>query len=138
MSMPEIPEIDNCCDKETYAFFGLAAYWAQVLENGALNLAIVLKLPEIDLVTEKLFDELYYSLTKKTFGQLLNQAKKLIAISNEDQKFLDESLELRNILLHHFFRSHAEDFISEVGRYEMKKELQLIISKFKKADALLD
>lgn len=136
--MSDIPEIDNCCDKETYAFYGLAAYLAQVLETGALNLAIVLKLPSVNLVTKDLFDEIYRDLTRKTFGQLLKQAKKLINISEEDRKFLDEALELRNMLVHHYFREHAEDFVSEVGRKEMKKELQLIISKFKKADQLLD
>ena len=136
--MSNIPEIDNCCDKEPYAFFGLAAYWAQTLESGALNLAIVLRLPDVNLVTQDLFEELYSELTRKTLGQLLSQAKKAIDISEANIKYLDEALELRNILTHHYFREHAEDFVSEVGRQEMKEELQGIISKFKNADKILD
>jgi len=136
--MADIPEIDNCCDKETYAFYGLAAYWAQVLESGALNLAIVLKLPDVNLVTQELFEELYANLTRRTLGQLLNQARNVIDIAEADQKYLDEALELRNLLVHHYFRNHAEDFVSEVGRTDMKKELQDIISKFRNADKLLD
>jgi hypothetical protein len=73
--MPEIPEIDNCCDKEPFAFFGLTAYYAQVLEEAALNLAVVLRLPEVNLISQELFLGLYDSLGRRTFGQLLKVAK---------------------------------------------------------------
>ncbi len=73
--MPEIPEIDNCRDKEPFAFFGLAAYYAQVLEEAALNLAVVLQLPEVDLISQELFESLYESFGRRTFGQLLRVAR---------------------------------------------------------------
>lgn len=117
---PDVPPIENCCDKEPYAFFGLAAYYAQVLEHSALNLALVLRLPELNLVSKSLFDELYAELTRKTFGHLLKAAQAVAPISDADQRTLDEALELRNILTHHYFREHAEDFVSETGRGEMK------------------
>jgi len=135
---PEIPEIDDCCDKELYAFYGLAAYWSQVLEHSAIILALILKLPEVNLVDQELFDELFKSLTKKTFGRLLTISKGVLELTEEDERFLNETLELRNILVHHYFREHAEDLISEVGRRAMKKELQLIISKFKRTDSILE
>lgn len=109
----EIPEIDNCCEKETYAFFGLAAYWAQVLEHSALNLAIVLNLPGASLMSQEIFDNVYSSLTKKTFGQLLKASKSVLNISEADESYLSEALELRNILIHHYcvFRDDpASDF----------------------------
>lgn len=134
----EIPEIDNCCEKETYAFFGLAAYWAQVLEHSALNIAIVLNLPGASLMSQEIFDNAYNSLTKKTFGQLLKATKGILNISEADESYLSEALELRNILIHHYFREHAENLVSVVGRQEIKKELQLIISKFKRADKILE
>lgn len=136
--MSEIPEIENCCDKEPYAFFGLACYCAQVFENATLNLAIVLRLPAVDLVSQQLFDELYESLSKKTLGPLLSAVKQEIDLSEEDRVFLEEAVELRNILIHRYFRERAEDFVSAAGREEMKRELQLIISKFKHADQLLE
>ena len=135
---PEIPEIDNCCDKETYAFFGLAAYWGQVLEHSALNLAIVLQLPAVNLVSQELFEELYTTLTRKTFGQLLKASKTVIQVSMDDEEYLGEVLELRNFLIHDYFRENADNFLSEAGRAEMKKALQTIISKFKKADSILE
>lgn len=134
----EIPEIDDCCEKETYAFFGLAAYWAQVLEHSALNLAIVLKLPVADQMSQEIFNDLYGCLTKQTFGQLLKASKNTLQLSESDEEYLIEALELRNILTHHYFREHAENLVSEVGRREIKRELQLIISKFKRTDAMLE
>ena len=135
--MPEIPEIDNCCEKEPFAFFGLAAYYAQVLEEAALNLAVVLRLPEVNLISQELFLDLYDSLGRRTFGQLLKVAKSNLNLSDEDAEFLGTTLDLRNMLIHRYFRERAEDFISEVGRQEMKKELQTILSEFKKADEIL-
>ena len=136
--MPGIPSIDNCCDKETYAFFVLAAYHAQILEEAALNLAVVLRLPEVDLISQELHDDLYESLGRKTFGQLLKVAKLNLNLSDEEAMFLSQTLELRNMLTHRYFRERAEDFISEVGRQKMKKELQGILSEFSKADEILE
>ena len=99
----DIPEIDNCCEKEAFAFFGLAAYCAQVIEAGALNLAVVLRLPEVNLISRELFDETYESLGKRTFGQLLKAAKPLVTLSEADEKLLGEALELRNMLMHRYF-----------------------------------
>lgn len=135
--MAEIPEIDHCCDKEPFAFFGLTAYYAQVLEEATLNLAVALRLPELNLISQELFLELYDSLGRRTFGQLLKVAKSELSLSEEDADFLSTTLELRNMLVHRYFRERAEDFISEVGRQEMKKELQSILLEFKRADEIL-
>lgn len=134
----EIPPIESSCEKEVYAFFGLAAYCAQVFEHAALNLALVLRLPGIDAVSQDLFDDLYASLEKHTLGRLFRAAKVKVDISESDLNHIEEAVELRNILVHHFFKTHAEDFVSELGRLEMIKELQLIISKLKQADTLME
>jgi hypothetical protein len=36
----EVPEPESDEAKEVYAFFGLAAYWAQVLEREAIHFAV--------------------------------------------------------------------------------------------------
>lgn len=135
--MPEIPVIDNCCDKEPFAFFGLTVYYAQVLEEATLNLAVVLRLSEVNLISQELFLDLYDSLGRRTFGQLLKVAKSELSLSEEDADFLSKTLERRNMLVHRYFRERAEEFISEVGRQEIKKELQSMLSEFKKADAIV-
>lgn len=112
----------------------MAAYYAQVIEETALNLAVVLRLPEVNLISQDFFEGLYESLGRRTFGQLLKVAKSSLNLSDDDASFLGEALELRNVLVHRYFRERAEDFISEVGRREMIKELQSILSEFTKAD----
>jgi|SRR5699024_7617351 len=133
----DIPTIDGCCEKEAYALFGLAAYIAQVIEHGALNLAIVLNLPKPSTTTQQAFDELYDSLSKKTFGRLLKSNRTKLRLSEADENLLYEALDLRNKLIHHFFREHAENFVSAAGRKIMMQELQAIISKLSDADDLL-
>ncbi len=134
----EIPEIDNCCEKEIYAFFGLASYSAQVIEAGVINLAVVLRVPEVNVITRDQFDELYNSLGKRTFGQLLKIAKPLIELSDTEERILDEALELRNMLIHRYFSERAEEFMSRAGQNDMKVELQSIIGKFTEADNIIE
>jgi hypothetical protein len=135
---PDIPEIDSCCEKEAYAFFGLASYLAQVLERSAINFALVLQLPEVNLVTRELYESINEALEKKTFGQLLKSCQKEYEIPETSKKVIFEALDLRNELTHRFFYKHSENFISEKGRVEMMKELQVIMGKFREADQALE
>lgn len=134
----QIPVIEHCCDKEAYAFFGLAAYLAQVLEQSAINLVIAFRLPEKSLVTQETFELLNENLEKQTFGRLLRACRTEIEISDNSIALLEEVLDLRNMLIHSYFRDRAEEFISESGRVSMMEELQSIISKFHEADDLLE
>ena len=133
-----IPKVDNCCDKEAFAFFGLAAYYAQVIEHGALNLAVVLSLPEVNLVSRELHDELFEHLSKRTFGQLLKASRSALAPSLEEEELLEKAVELRNMLIHRYFSERADEFFSLEGQNEMKKELRGIIAKFVEADNLIE
>jgi len=134
----DLPVVDNCCEKETYAFAGLAFYWASVLEHGALNLAVVLALPDVGALTREQFDETFESLSRRTLGQLLNAAKTQISISQETKTVIEDAVIARNLLIHRFFRDHAEDFISENGKAAMKNECLSLIKKFKAADFAIE
>ena len=134
----EIPVPESFEEKETYAFAGLAFYWAQVLEHGALNLAVVLSLPEIGAVTQELFEELFENLSRKTLGQLIKAAKTELTVNAETESMIADALETRNKLIHRFFRDHAEDFISEAGRKIMIEELSAMVLRFKEADAAIE
>ncbi len=136
--MPEIPESENCCAKEPYAFYGLTSYAAQLMEHSALNVVLALKLPEVGLCTVQVFDEISVNLEKRTFGQLLGACKKEIDLSDEELELLNEALNLRNYVTHHFFRAHATNFVSEAGQKEMIDEMRGLIAKFDKADAVLE
>jgi len=133
-----IPAIENCCDKEAYAFAGLAFYWASVLEHGALNLAVVLALPEVNVLTQNEFEAIFEDLSRKTLGQLLKTAREVIKLSARDEEIIQRALSTRNELIHSFFRSHAEDFVSEQGRHEMKSKLSEMVLEMKEADFTIE
>lgn len=58
MAHLEVPVPDYDDPKEVYAFFGLTFYWAQVLEQGLVNLAVALQAKGIPGVTFKDGNEL--------------------------------------------------------------------------------
>ena len=136
--MNDIPPIESGDEKEVYAFFGLAAYMAQVLERSAINFALILQLPEVDLVTRELYESSYETLERKTFGKLLRACEKEFELPNHAKEIMDDALKTRNHLIHSYFYEKSEDLISEKGRIEMMEELQGIIGKFQIADKLLE
>lgn len=130
----DVPEPEDHGPKEVYAFFGLAAYCAQVLERGIVSLAVGLHLAGVERITEELIDELYNSLESRTLGQVLKAVKALNALPESLEGQLSAALLLRNHLTHAFFWDHAENFMSDRGRGQMIAELQETIRAFKDAD----
>ena len=133
----EVPPIEGCCEKEVFAFFGLVAYSAQVLEHAALNLALVLRLPAVDQMTKQDFDKLYQSLTRKTFGGLISSAREVVEITEQQEEALKGAVDLRNYITHHYFRDRAEDFVSVAGQKEMKEEMQEFVARLTEAEQVL-
>jgi len=133
-----IPIIENCCVKETYAFYGLAVYIAQVLERSAINLAFAISLPEVNLATRELAEELNRKFEKKTLGNLLHFCRDFADIDGDLEAKLFDALATRNRLVHSYFWERAEDFLSQTGQLQMKEELQVIIGQLEQADELLE
>jgi len=129
----EIPEPDNYDPKEVYAFFGLASYFAQVLEKGLMIMIIAFRCKGLR-ITRSEFDALYTEHNKKTLGQLLNRARKSVSIPNDIGALLDEALLKRNWLMHHHFADRSAQFNTEIGRAQMISELQSLIHIFIEAD----
>ena len=111
--MSEIPEPDDFSEKETFAFFGLAAYSAQVLEKDLVNLLLVFDAVGLK-IARKQVEELFSDYDSKTIGQLLSAArKKCIPMPPKTSELLSEAQRKRNYLNHDFFADHAGHFISE-------------------------
>jgi len=134
----DIPESDGYDPKEVFAFFGLTAYNAQVLEKGLVNLALGLHLSGRLPIKHPTFDELLSYLDHKTLGQILRLARQVVDIPATLEQQLQLALKQRNHLSHHFFAVHFEDFISEAGRREMIAELRSIAEHLQATDRLLD
>jgi len=132
--MNSVPEPEDYSEKEVYAFFGLAAYSAQVLEKGLVNMVVTFKTFGLP-ITRAEFDVIFDAHDSRTLGQLLRVARdRHIPIPDETDKLLGQALEKRNYLNHDFFADHAGHFMTESGRRMMIQRLSDLISLFKNAD----
>lgn len=133
----EVPSPDYDNPKEVWAFFGLTAYSANLIEQSLVNLAAVLKLPAVGLVTQDIFERTFQELDGKTLGQLLHAARKVADIPDDLDGLLRDVLDKRNSLIHSFFWDHSEELLSETGCHEMIDELREMIAFFVEVDLRL-
>ena len=128
---------------ELYAEFGMVAERAQVLEVAAGNVALgflatFVGTDEITPEQTEIYRAIVDDVNRKTFGSLLKHLKKTMNLSDSIIKVIDEALERRNYLTHHFFRSHNFALYSEKGRETMTAELKEIGEKLDLAKRTLD
>src|SRR6266487_3858100 len=101
---------------EIYARYGLAMYFAQVVEHAIVNLMVALRLPERGRLTVADIDELMNQAFGMTFGRLLGELRRQTDSADHVQEQLDQARETRNWLAHRYFRERAAQFMSPVGR----------------------
>lgn len=116
MTDEQIPEPDYNDPKEIYAFFGLTFYHAQVLEQGLVNLAVALEAKGIGDVTVRDVNDLFAGIEGKTFGNVLNAARKLMIIPASIDTDLQMALNYRNLLAHRFFVEHSTNMLTQAGQ----------------------
>jgi hypothetical protein len=127
---------------ELYAEFGMVAEKAQVLEFEAGNVALAFLtvfFDKNDITPEltEMFRNIVDDLNHKTFGSMVRQLKKTLNLSDSIIEVIDEALERRNYLTHHFFRKHNFRLFSEEGRKIMIAELKEIQEKIDKAHQMM-
>jgi hypothetical protein len=135
---PEILEPDYEDPKEVYAFFGLAAYWAQLLEQGIANLLVGLRIQGKKVPTWVDVRNLYEKADRNTLGHLLRAVGELAPLDPALEDRLHQALKKRNYLMHHFFVEHAESLLSAEGKRRMIDELRDVIIFFKVIDPQVD
>ena len=135
--MPDVPTPDFDDPKEIYAFFGLAAYAANLLESSFINWTVALRLGNISAATRQDFDTALGHFETKTLGQLIRTTRSLTAVPVDLDSVLTMALSERNRLIHHFFREHAANATHPAGRRVMISELSSMIELFDRADALV-
>ena len=136
---------DDDQTKEVYARFGLALYYAQVLEHGLVNALVALNLiperrhlakssqawaKEVDAFMDEQFES--------TMGQLLRDLRTLGPVPKGLDIALLDSLRSRNWLAHGFFRDRAEEFMSMTGRTRMCEEVDACRALFQESDRQLE
>ena len=116
--------------KEVYARFGLAVYFAQVLEHQVVNSLTIL-----DLIPTRrhlarspdewgvLVDDFTDRHFKRTLGALIGMLATVTSFPAGLADRLDAALLKRNWLAHAYFRERSGSLMSEVGRGQMLEKL---------------
>ncbi len=89
-------------------------------------------------MTRAHIDAWFASHETRTFGALVAALRRLTTISDEVETLIKQALRGRNHLAHHFFREHAEDFVSVPGIHRMIEALRSRISLFQSAQRALE
>ncbi|WP_417440859.1 hypothetical protein [Idiomarina sp.] len=131
--------------KEVYAYFGLAMYRAQCVEQSIVQLLIFYdffkeNVPKFESREkwEADFDRFDGVLSKKTMGRLLGAIKEMGVLDSDIENTLSLALQKRNWLAHAYFVDRALDFINEAGRNKMINELEDAIKLFNSVEDILN
>jgi hypothetical protein len=131
--------------KEVYARFGLAVYYAQVLEYGLVNAMVILRLlshrqtvardrEQWRAAVDGFMDRQFQT----TLGRMIKGFREGSDVPPDLEGLLGRALEKRNWLAHHYFRERADQFVTHAGRSRMLEELGVVRQLFEDADEALD
>ena len=125
------PEDEQC--REVYAHFGVAAYFAQCFEKFLSNFLLLhARATKSDRAVEDI-DALEEFFHKKTLGKLLKDVSAVVGHNSSSEQLVRDALEKRNLLMHQYFRTRAEKFMTAEGRAEMITELEEVRDLFQRA-----
>jgi hypothetical protein len=110
-------------EHEVFRDFGFAAFAAQMLEASLVQVLLAVEHDGKITFNKKKDIESELFLSRKTFGQLVGELRRA-GLGDEHVTMLEDALEARNFLMHHFFSWHSADFTTPEGRGRMLKELQ--------------
>lgn len=130
----DIPDPEDSGPKEVFAFAGLALYAAAVFEAELTNLLAGSKMAKERPTSADEVEALFSDNYAKTLGQLIQLVRARVSFPNDSEALIGRALAERNRLIHHFFRDHSENFVSEIGRREMIADLREMTALFRAAD----
>ncbi|PKB15265.1 hypothetical protein [Flavobacterium sp. 5] len=108
-----------------YAYFGLAVYFGQVLEEAFSIMLWTNRIFKNQAKSTKEINDIIDTIenSKKTMGNLLNEVKQNYGLSEKHLMTLEDVLNRRNYIVHKFFKIEIHKFHSEIGKKEMIKYL---------------
>jgi hypothetical protein len=115
--------------RRLYIAFGMAAHTAQLVEK---ELALALLLPIHAEAkrhpTREEIEKTVEEVNRLPFGILVKRLKRFSAITPDEERYLDEALQKRNYLIHHFVDFYGADMCIGATREKMIGELTEIQS----------
>lgn len=132
-------EDDNGRHRLVYAYFGLAIYFGQCLEETFSIMLWTDRIFKRKVKTNEDVNEIIDAIenSKKTMGNFINEVKQNYNLSTSIVDQLDKILDARNYLAHKYFKLHIAKFYSEVGQLEMIKYFCDFIDDSKELDEQL-
>lgn len=124
--------------REMYARYGLAMYFAQVVEAAIKNALLMARLSDDQFATVDDFDAAFATNFKTVLGRLVERFKPFLAHDELLGEDLQLALAARNQLAHHFFWDHAADSMSWDGRERMMRECDAASELFQEISARLE
>jgi len=124
------PPPDYTNSQVVYTYYGLAAWWAQLLELSMLDLISAIRLAEGERIDNVSYRAAFKNLERQTLGMLLRKCREAewVAIHEDDERVLAQALEKRNYLIHRFFSVHDA---------ELRYDEQTLVEELRELSALL-
>jgi hypothetical protein len=118
--------------KEVYAWFGAAYYFSEVLHRQLANMYALRLRMSTDLVVRPRIEEELRRACEMTLGQLIAATQDLVRPERADA--LQEALQRRNFLAHHFWYDQIRLMTSAEGMDTLIAELQEHAEFFQRLD----
>jgi hypothetical protein len=118
-----IEEYKSDQSRELFAHYGLAMYYAQVLEHEIVNLLVLARIVEAQENAERILSDPWEDRFRDTFGRLFRKLEPFLAGDKKLVDDLGEAVRVRNRLAHSYWRDHVEECASLYGRDEMIRGL---------------
>lgn len=127
MKDTQIPESEQ--SKELFAYFGLAVYYCQALEQQLTNLLLLTKLSQGKTPTEADLTDLYQRKLSNSLGQLIKEIQHHFPFSEEETNQLQAVWKQRNHIVHDYFKERIQETFTPAGRAHMIRELKRFKNK---------
>ncbi|MDO7905737.1 hypothetical protein Q5741_04830 [Paenibacillus sp. JX-17] len=115
--------LDSEHSKELFAYFGLAVYYSQALEQQLVNLLVLTKLADGKDLSEAEIEDLYHRKLGSSLGQLVHEIRHNFEFTDEEVIQLNEIWKQRNYIVHDYFKKRIQETFSPAGRSRMIREL---------------
>jgi len=133
-------EDENGKSRLIYAYFGLAIYFSQVLEETFSIMLWTDKIFKKKVKTNSEVNEIIDVIenSKKTMGVFINEVKQSYCLTEKIATDLKTILEKRNYIVHKYFKIEIQKSFSDIGRKEMLKYFGDFIDQTKSIDSELN
>ncbi|AOZ94311.1 hypothetical protein [Paenibacillus crassostreae] len=129
--------LDSDHSRDVFAYFGLAVYSSQALEQQLVNLLMLMKLSEGKIPSEEDFTELYQRKLSSSLGQLVQEIQHHFPFSEEETIQLKKLWKQRNYIVHDYFKERIQETFSPGGRSRMIRELKSFTEQSQKLEKKL-